>query len=55
MGDASMGLDWSALISAGLLVALLVAAAALVGWLAARFLLHATRARADAPRGREGR
>lgn len=47
--DAAVPYDWSAFVSGVLLLAILVAGAALLGWLAARLILHATRSRADAP------
>lgn len=44
-----MPYEWSAFVSGVLLLAVLVAGAALLGWLAARLFLRATRSRADAP------
>jgi hypothetical protein len=47
--DAAVPYDWSAFVSGVLMLTLLVAGAALLGWLAARLFLHATRSSADAP------
>lgn len=44
-----MPFEWPAFLSGILTLILLVAGAALLGWLAARLFLHAARSRADAP------
>lgn len=44
-----MPYDWSTYVTGTFAVLALVTTAALLGWLAARLFLHATRSRADAP------